>query len=83
MDGTRQNDYCKDDQYLHESDNMKVEIEELELLLGPKESEVDLRCLLMNASNLWLAGSECFFLLSARCDGKEDWKKSGDGRNNM
>ena len=31
------------EQYLNENDNMKVEIEELELLLGPADSEVDLR----------------------------------------
>ena len=31
------------EQYLNESDSMKVEVEELELLLGPEDSEVDLR----------------------------------------
>ena len=71
---------AKMDQYLHESDNMKVETEELELLLGPEESLVDLRCLLMNASNLWLAGSECSFCCQRVAMGK---KKSGDGRKNM
>ena len=30
------------EQFLNENDNMKVEIEELELLLGPEDSEVDL-----------------------------------------
>ena len=40
---------AKMEQYLNESDNMKVEIEELELLLGPEDSEVDLRSILMNA----------------------------------
>ena len=34
---------AKMEQYLNESDNMKEEIEELELLLGPEDSEVDLR----------------------------------------
>ena len=33
--------------HLNESDSMKVEVEELELLLGPEDSEVDLRHILM------------------------------------
>ena len=42
--------YCNGaEQYLNESDNKKVETEELELLLGPKDSEVDLRFTVMNA----------------------------------
>ena len=36
VDGTRQNGY-------RENDSMKVEIEEIELLLGLEDSEVDLR----------------------------------------
>ena len=31
------------EQYLNESDRMMLEIEELELLLGPEDSEVNLR----------------------------------------
>ena len=42
MDSTR-TVIAKMEQYLKESDNMKEEIEELELLLGPEDSEVDLR----------------------------------------
>ena len=39
--------FAKMEQCLNESDNMKVEIEELELLLGPEDSEVDLSSILM------------------------------------
>ena len=31
------------EQYLNENDSMKVDVGELELLLGPEDSEVDLR----------------------------------------
>ena len=37
------------EQYLNEKDHMKVEIEELLLLLGPEDSEVDLRQILRYA----------------------------------
>ena len=37
------------EQYLNENDNMRVEIEELEFLLGPEDSEVDLRQILRYA----------------------------------
>ena len=37
--------------HLDESDDMKVEIEELELLMGPEDSEVDQRFFLMNANS--------------------------------
>ena len=37
------------EQYLDRSESMKVEIEELELLLGPEDSEIDLRYILTNA----------------------------------
>ena len=37
------------EQNLDQSDNLKVEVEELELLLGPEDSEVDLRYILMFA----------------------------------
>ena len=38
------------EQYLNESDCMKLEMKELELLLGPEDSEVNLRRILRNAS---------------------------------
>ena len=41
---------AKMEQYLNDSDCMKLEIEELELLLGPEDSEVNLRHTLRNAS---------------------------------
>ena len=34
---------ARTEQYPNENDNMVVEVEELEVLLGPKDSEVDLR----------------------------------------
>ena len=37
------------EQNVNESDSMKVEVEELEVLLGPEDSEVDLRHILMYA----------------------------------
>ena len=37
------------EQYLNENDNMRVEIEELEFLLCPEDSEVDLRQILRYA----------------------------------
>ena len=36
--------------YLNKNDCLKLDIEELELLMGPEDSEVDLRYTLMNAS---------------------------------
>ena len=36
-------------QYLEKSDSMKVEVEELESLLGPEDSEVDFRRILEEA----------------------------------
>ena len=38
------------EQYLNASDCVKLEIEELELLLGPEDSEVNLRSFLADAS---------------------------------
>ena len=38
------------EQYLNESDSLKEEVEELELLLGPEDSEVDLRHILRCAT---------------------------------
>ena len=40
----------KMEQYLNESDCMKLEIEELEVPLGPEDSEVNLRYILRNAN---------------------------------
>ena len=40
---------AKMEQYLNDSGNVKVEIEELELLLGPEDLQVDLRYILMNS----------------------------------
>ena len=37
------------ERYLDESDSLKVEVEELELLLGPEDSEFDLMHILMYA----------------------------------
>ena len=37
------------EQYLNESDNIKVEIEVVELLLGAEDSEVNLMKIMMNA----------------------------------
>ena len=39
-------------QYLNENDSMKVEVAELELLLGPENSEVDLRHILRYARRI-------------------------------
>ena len=40
---------AKLEQYLNDSGNVKVEIEELELLLGPEDLQVDLKYILMNS----------------------------------
>ena len=40
---------AKMEQYLNESDIVNVEFEELELLLGPEDSEIDVVCIVMNA----------------------------------
>ena len=37
------------EQYLNESDIVNVEFEELELLLGPEDSEIDMMYIVMNA----------------------------------
>ena len=62
--------------YLNKEDCLKLEIEEMELLIGPEDSEGDLRYVLMNASR---RGSWIFeisarkrkvgTLLQAKCDG--------------
>ena len=51
------------EQYLNEHDNMKVEIDELELMMGPEDAEVNLRYILRNASR---RGSRIFEIFNAR-----------------
>ena len=51
-------------QFLTESDKMKVELEELELLLGPEDSEVDLKFTVMNAK--WKKGRRIFQIFSTQ-----------------
>ena len=79
----------KMEQYLKESDNMKVEVEDLELLLGPEDSEVDIRYILMNArrkkgrriSQIFSSkGPSDFLVVNSLRWEKEDRKKRGDGR---
>ena len=48
------------EKYLNESDCMNLEIEELELLLGPEDSEVNLRYILTNASRRGIRIFEIF-----------------------
>ena len=48
------------EQYLDRSDCMKVEVDELELLLGPEDSEVDSRYILSYARRKKGAGSPKF-----------------------
>ena len=50
------------EQYLNENDNIRVEIEELEFLLGPEDSEVDLRQILRYARRK--KGGRIFEILS-------------------
>ena len=52
------------ERYLNESENMKVDIEKVELLRGPKDSEVDLRYTLTNARR---KRDACSFKYSDRC----------------
>ena len=40
----------KMEDYLNKHDNVKVEVEELELIMSEEDSEVNLRCISMNAS---------------------------------
>ena len=49
MECARQNGHCKTKQYLKESESLKVEIEELESLLGPDDTDVDFRRILEEA----------------------------------
>ena len=62
------------EEYLNENDNMRVDIEELEFLLDPEDSEVDLRQILGFA--WWSGGGRIFEIFSskgqsvpAECDG--------------
>ena len=66
------------EQNRNESDNMKVEIEELELLLGPEDSEVDLRFVVMNAKRK--KGRRISRIFSVQCQSswfsaRRDWKE--------
>ena len=56
------------EQYLNENDNMKVENEELELLFGPEDSEVDFRQILRYARIFEIFGSkgQSEFLVASR-----------------
>ena len=64
------------EQYLKDSDCMKLEIDEMELLLGPEDSEVNLTHILRNAGR---RGGRIFEIfdrkkrvstqLQAKCDG--------------
>ena len=54
---------AKMEKYLNESDCMKLENEELELLLGPEDSEVNLRHILRNASR---SGGRIFEILNSK-----------------
>ena len=83
------------EQYLNKSDSMRVEIYHLESLLGPEDSEVDLRQILRYARRKKrVAGSSKFSArkvrvsawLPAECDGtsvKGEWRhrrKNQEGR---
>ena len=48
----RKEGFCKKkkEDYLNKRDSVKVEVEELELMMSPEDSEVHLRYILMNAS---------------------------------
>ena len=54
---------AKLEKYLNESDCLKLEIEELELLLGPEDSEVHLRHILRNGSR---RGGRIFEIFSSK-----------------
>ena len=58
------------EQYLTENDSIKVEIEELELLLGPEDSEVNLRHILRYARKKGATSSKSF----ARKDRVSTWR---------
>ena len=47
--------------YLNKNGCLKLDIEELELLMGPEDSDVNLRCMLRNASR---RGSKIFEIFS-------------------
>ena len=49
MECARQNGHCKNTQYLEQSKSLKVEVEELESLLGPDDSDVDFKRILEEA----------------------------------
>ena len=54
---------AKMEDYLNQHDNVKVEVEELELMMSPEDPEVNLRYVLMNASR---RGRNIFEILSTK-----------------
>ena len=68
---------AKMEQYLNEYDNMKVEIEELEFLLGPEDSEVDLKQILWYARRKNVAG--CLTFSARRVRMSSWWPAECDG----
>ena len=51
MECDRKNDHCKNETVLEESYSEKVEVEELEDLLGPEDVDVDFRRIMKEARN--------------------------------
>ena len=75
---------AKKEDYLNKHDSVKVEVEELELMMSPEDSEVHLRKILMNASR---RSSNIFEILSTKERKKEgstllqakcDWSNARD-----
>ena len=69
----------KIEDYRNEHDSVKVEVGELELMMCPEDSEVNLRYILMNASR---RSSKIFEILSTkeRREGKCDWSSWSSAR---
>ena len=70
--------FAKKEDYLNKHDSVKVEVEELELMMSPEDSEVHLRYILMNASR---RSSNIFEILSTteRKKGALSCKQSATG----
>ena len=70
--------FAKKEDYLNNHDSVKVEVEELELMMSPEDSEVHLRYILMNASR---RSSNIFEILSTteRKKGALSCKQSATG----
>ena len=86
MDGTQQTVSVQMKQCLNESDNMMMEIEVLEFLLGSEDSEVDLRVFFLNNecdedkrsedfSNLQHESSKCITEELEFLEKNRNWKK--------